>query len=362
LRKESRSRSVFLRAQVKKQDLLSVEHTPVADALDEYLVQFRNLDGSLLRPMTRPARPPVASPGPRPLLRRIAPSPVRRGYRAARGLTHPHPGRGRVLPDFMVIGAAKCGTTSLFDWICEHPLVVRPTTDGQPRKELLYFDYFWYEDVNWYRTHFPRERDRRAFERQHGRPFLTGEATATYLTHYWAPMRVAKLLPNVKLIVTLRNPVDRAYSAFHMSRRERLEPCDSFEGALALESHRLASEEARVRADPTYTPSPPAPLGYWSYLQRSRYAQHVERWLEFFPSEQFLFLEFEQLAAQPRATLDRVYDFLAIPAHRHEYFRKLNAGEYSSMRPETRAQLVEYFRPHNERLRQLAGIDFGWDR
>jgi hypothetical protein len=262
----------------------------------------------------------------------------------------------------LLIGAAKCGTTSLFDWICEHPFVVRPMTDETPRKELLYFDYFSQKSVNWYRTHFPRERARRAFEARHGRPFLTGEATATYLTHYWAPMRVAKLLPKAKLIVTLRNPVDRAYSAFHMSRRERLEPCDTFEGALALESRRLTAEEARIRADPTYSPSPPAPMGYWSYLQRSRYAEHVERWLEFFPREQFLFLEFEQLAVRPQATLDRVYDFLGLPPHRHEHFSKLNAGEYTSMMPETRARLVEYFRAHNEQLRQLSGVDFGWDR
>ena len=321
---------------MKGHDLQSIDQPAVADALDEYLVQFRELDDRLL------SRPPAATPAHaspskrRALVRAVAPAPVRRGYHSARSFARPE-GRGRILPDFLLVGAAKCGTTSLFDWMCEHPFIARPMTDGQPRKELLYFDYFSTQSVNWYRAHFPRARDRRAFEREHGRPFLTGEATATYLTHPWAPVRAAKLLPKAKLIVTLRNPVDRAYSAFQMSRREGLEPCASFEGALALESARLDAEEARVSADPSYSPAPPAPLGYWSYLQRSRYAQHVARWLEFFPREQFLFLEFEQLAHEPQGALDRVYEFLGLPDHEHGSFPTLNAGEYRSRSSPKRA-------------------------
>jgi hypothetical protein len=284
------------------------------------------------------------------------------GYYGLRRAAGRSPGRGRVLPDFLVIGAAKCGTTSLFDWICTHPLVVRPSTDGRPRKELLFFDYNFHRGVDWYRGHFPLERERAEFERQHGRPFLTGEATASYLTGHWVPGRVRRLLPDVKLIVTLRNPVDRAYSAFQMSRRERLEECASFEQAIALEEERLAGELERVRRDPRYNPPLPPPLGYWSYLHRSRYADHVARWLEAFPREQMLFLRFEDLAADPWGSLARVHAFLGLPPHRGGELRKLNAASYTEMDPRTRAELVERFRPCNERLRELTGIDFGWDR
>src|SRR5947208_1787939 len=122
---------------MKGQDLLSAEQTPVADALDEYLLQFRDLDEGLIRPITRRGRAVVPpSHGPRAVLRRVTPSPLRRTYHAARRRTRPT-GRGRVLPDFLLIGAAKCGTTSLFDWMCEHPFIVRPMTDGTRRKELL---------------------------------------------------------------------------------------------------------------------------------------------------------------------------------------------------------------------------------
>jgi Sulfotransferase domain len=339
--------------------------------LDEYLIQFRREDERLRQPFTPAARSAWRTVRGKSrlyyLMQDVLPPAafefaLDRGYYGLRRLVGRDPGRGRVLPDFLVTGAAKCGTTSLFEWICKHPFVVRPTTNGRARKELLYFDYNFHRRQDWYRAHFPLERDRREFERACGRRFLTGEATATYLTSYWAPARIAELLPNAKLIVTMRNPIDRAYSAFQMSKREQLEKCETFEAALALEAERLAPEEARVRADARYNPPLPPPLGYWSYLQRSRYAEHVERWLEFFPSGQFLFLKFEDLAAHPQRTLDAVYEFLGLPSHNLEDFPKLNAAEYASMTPETRAHLVDYFRPYNERLRQLTGINFGWDR
>ena len=282
-------------------------------------------------------------------------------YYGVREATGRSPGRGRMLPDFLIAGVAKCGTTSLYDWICEHPHVVRPTTAGRPRKELLFFDYNHYRGLDWYRRHFPLEAERDTFEREHGRPFLTGEATASYLTGHWVPGRVRKAIPEVKLIVSLRNPVDRAYSAFQMSRRERLEECESFEAALALEDERLAGELERVRRNPRYNPPLPPPLGYWSYLHRSRYADHVARWLEFFPRDQLLFLEFEQLAADPQGTLDQVHAFLGLSPYRNQDLPTLNAASYAGMDPRTREVLVDYFRPYNQRLRELTGVEFGWD-
>lgn len=338
-------------------------------ALEEYLDQFRSGDQSLLEPVNRTQQNARPRRGRARLyygLRDALPpglfESLLDAYYGARGLVGREPGHGRILPDFMVIGAAKCGTTSLFDWICQHPYVVRPTTDGRERKELLYFDYGFAKRPGWYREHFALQSERDAFTAQHGRPFLTGEATATYLTHWWAPKRAAGMVPDAKLIVTLRNPVDRAYSAFHMSRRRKVERSEVFEEAIALEAQRLAPEEAATRSDPHYNPPLPPPLGYWSYLTRSRYDEHISRWFEFFPRDQFLFIEFEQMAADPQATLDRVYDFLGLPPHQHEAFPQLNTGSYTSMSAETRAALVEYFRPHNARVRELTGMNFGWDR
>jgi hypothetical protein len=344
----------------------------VAETLDEYLVQYRNENGQIAPAAPRRQRVPrwKTAKGKAKayyLLRDTLPAAVfetavARPYHGLRAAAGRNPGRGHVLPDFLIPGVAKCGTTSLFDWICEHPMIARPTTAGRQRKELLFFDYSYEEGTDWYRTHFPLERARREFAAEHGRPFLTGEATASYLTGHWVPARVHKLIPDVKLIVTLRNPIDRAYSAFQMSRREGLEPCESFEQAIALEAQRLQPELERTRRDPRYNPPLPPPLGYWSYLHRSRYAEHLERWLELFPLHQFHFVRFEDLVVDPQRTLDRVYEFLGLPPHQHAGFRKLNAGDYSDAVSEaTRAHLREHFRPLNQRLAELTGIDFGWD-
>jgi hypothetical protein len=343
----------------------------LASSLDEYLVQFRGGGAAVRVPAAlRPAARLKAAKGKARafvLLQELLPPAmfdlaVGRCYQGLRARAAGNPGRERTLPDFLLIGAAKCGTTSLYDWICEHPLIGRPTTNGRPRKELLFFDYEYRRGVEWYRTHFPTERERADFARAHGRPPLIGEATASYLTSYWVPERVAAVVPNVRLIVTLRDPINRAFSAFQMSRREGFEECEQFETALALEHDRLTPELARTQRNPHYNPAPPVPLGYWSYLQRSRYAEHVERWLAHFPREQLLFVKFEELAAEPQRVLDEVYQFLGLAPHRLAAFRKLNVGRYQDeIRPETRAQLHEYFRPHNERLRQLTGIDLGWD-
>ncbi len=291
-------------------------------------------------------------------LRRRLPRPaylkMLQGYNGARALARRGPGAGRLLPDFVIIGAAKAGTTSLYGWLSEHPFVAPAST-----KEVHYFDYNYFRGLDWYRGHFPLERERDAFAQQHGRPFLTGEASPSYISHYWAPERLARRLPNVKLLVAFRNPIDRAYSQFQMSRREDEEPFGSFDEAIAAEAERLAPERVRMLADRTYQSWP---YGCWSYQDRSMYAEQLERWLKLFPREQFHFLSLEELSARPGETLDSVHEFLGLPPHRPENLPHLHAAKYDSLAPETRDRLEEVFRPHNQRLYEIVGRDFGWER
>jgi hypothetical protein len=298
-------------------------------------------------------------------LRRTLPRPgyrfVRSRYYEARTLVRRNPGRGRLLPDFVVVGVVKGGTTSLYDWLSDHPLVVPCVTSSDffgNTKEIRFFDYRFDLGQDWYRSHFPLEREREQFVLEHGRPFVTGEASPSYLSDQWAPRRVQQVLPTAKLIAVLRNPVERAYSHYQMSRRAGAEEL-LFEDAIAREADRLRPELIRMAADSRYNSWL---YGGWSYLARSRYAEQLERWLELIPREHFLFLKAEDLFANPQRTLDRVYDFLALPAHRHEGLPHLNSAEYEPMQPETRARLAEYFRPFNEQLYDLVGIDFAWER
>jgi len=288
---------------------------------------------------------------------------LRSRYHSARELVGRNPGRGRLLPDFIIIGAAKSGTTSLYGALAEHPFV-RPCSTNDPyflkTKEVHYFDYGYYRGEDWYRSHFPLARERNEFEAAHGRAFLTGEASPSYISHPWAASRVHDLLPDVKLVAAFRNPVDRAYSHFQMSRKEGVEPLETFEEAVAREDERLAPELERMAKNPRYNSWD---YGCWSYLSRGRYAEQLEQWLELFPREQLLVLKAEELFDAPQGALDRVHDFLGLPPHRYEQIARLNPGSYGDgIAPETRARLAEYFRPHNERLYELAGFDFGWDR
>ena len=288
---------------------------------------------------------------------------LRRRYYDARTLAHRNPGRGRLLPDFIVIGAAKSGTTSLYGSLIDHPYVAPCVTSSRyfrNTKEVLFFDYNFYRGKDWYKSHFPLERERLAFTRRHGRPFLTGEASPSYISNLWVPQRMRKMLPDVRLIAILRNPVDRAYSQFQMSRNVGDEEIESFEEAIAREEERLRPEFERMSTDPRYN-------GYnfscWSYLARSRYAEQLERWLAVFPREQLLLLKAEDLFVEPERVFDSAYEFLGLPPHRPEKVSRLNPGAYDAAMPaETRAQLAEYFRPHNERLYELTGVDFGWER
>lgn len=288
---------------------------------------------------------------------------VRRSYAKTWRAARLNPGRGRILPDFVVIGAAKCGTTSLYGSLADHPFVTPCITNDAHfvgTKEVHYFDYNFYRGEDWYRSHFPLQREQDEFEREHGKPFLTGEASPSYISHFWAPNRLHALLPDAKLLVVLRNPVDRAYSQYQMSRREGLEELDCFADAVDQEDERLADDLERMAADPLYNSWD---FGRWSYLARSRYAEQLERWLELFERNRILFVKSEDLSAQPASAMNRVYEFLGLPAHRaNERATRLHTAEYPDMPSDVRARLSDYFRPHNERLYELVGIDFGWER
>jgi hypothetical protein len=268
-----------------------------------------------------------------------------------------------MLPDFIIVGAAKSGTTTLYGGLTEHPWVEPCTTSDAyfgNTKEVHFFDYNYYRGADWYRAHFPLRSDRDAFAREHGAPFLTGEASPPYLSHLWVPQRARKMVPNVKLIAVLRDPIERAFSQFQMSRREGVEPLESFEEAIAREDERLRPEIERMAADPRYNSWN---FGCWSYLARSRYAEQVERWLAVFPREQFLFLKAEDLFTDPNRVFAAAHEFLGLPPHTAEQAPRLNtSASYEGVNRTTREQLLDYFRPHNERLYELIGIDFGWER
>jgi len=238
--------------------------------------------------------------------------------------------------------------------------------------------YLWGEW--WYRGHFPSILKKRYIAKRRGRKILSGEASSTYMFHPPASGRVRAVLPGVRLIVTLRNPIDRAYSHYNANLRGCHEHM-TFEDAIASEEGRTPHELNRAASDPHFAWHR---LGLHSYLNNGRYAEHLARWLDHFDRDRLLVLTLEELEADRQGAMDRVWEFLglepfdvgSIGAVRDSSWTRsfgagrllgadtgmLNVGSYPEMNPDTRRMLVDYFRPHNERLSRLLGRDFGWDR
>lgn len=257
-----------------------------------------------------------------------------------------------MLPDFVVIGVQRGGTTSLYRYLVAHPDVVAAF-----RKEVHYFDRNFFRPHRWYRAHFPLRRVGGRTVGRPGRVPLSGEASPYYIAHPRVPARLAGLLPEARLIALLRNPVDRAYSQYQMNRRRGQEPCETFEAAIAAEPARLREDLADLPSDRPW--SGPAHR-HFSYVTRGFYAEQIERWWQHFPRDRMLVLRSEDLYADPGSVLGRVFAWLDLPPFELGAFKRYNARPYEGIAPATRAVLQERFAPHNERLYELLGRDLEW--
>ena len=262
-----------------------------------------------------------------------------KGWRAA-GEMEPE-----VLPDFLIIGAQKCGTNSLYDLLTQHPDVERAIT-----KELNYFNLHFEKGIEWYRSQLPLPRLKE-------RKLITGEATPDYLFYPDAARKAAQVVPQARLIVLLRNPVDRAYSHYHHQVRKGREAL-GFEEAIEAEQARLRGDRDQMFEDELYTNFN---FRHFSYLSRGVYVDQLLRWSEFYGEDQMLVLKSEDLFEHTLATLKLVLDFLDLPDWEPEATKIRNKGRYEQeMAPVTRRRLEEYFEPHNRRLYEYLGVDFGW--
>ena len=249
------------------------------------------------------------------------------------------------LPDFVILGAQKCGTTRLYNLLAQHP-----NFEPGAKKEAHYFDRSKNlgRGIEWYRGLFP------APGRRDGQASITGEKTPNYLFHPRVPKRMSQVLPGARLIALLRNPVDRAYSHYHHLARSGREE-RGFEEAVEAELAALAGG-ADAPADGGDRPGR-SPAGL---LARGIYADQLARWRRFFPEEQMLVIRGEDFFADTNKTLEEVQDFLGLPRRPIESHPRRSRTRYEPMDPATRRRLEGFFEPHNRRLYDLLGRDFGW--
>ena len=249
----------------------------------------------------------------------------------------------RPLPDFLIIGAQKAGTTALYAYLRRHPAITGPSW-----KEVSYFDRHYARGEAWYRGNFPN------VVRARGK--LVGEASPSYIFHPLGPERVKALVPEARLVALVRNPVDRALSHYHHEVALGREPL-RFEDALDAEEERLRGEAERLAAEPGYFSQ-----AWWShaYKARGRYAEQLERWLELFPREQLLILPSEDLDTDPEWTHAQVLEFLGATPHRLDSYPRVYERQYEAMDAETRERLAAELEAPNRRLYELLGRDLGW--
>lgn len=249
----------------------------------------------------------------------------------------------RPLPDFLIIGTQKGGTTSLYEYLKAHAVLQSNIT----AKEVHFFDEQYDKGEAWYRSNFPKKKADRLYY----------EASPYYIIHPLAPQRIAQKLPDVKLIALLRNPIDRAYSSYqHQVRAGREEL--SFEEAIAHEAERLAGEKEKIIADPAYNS-----YAYrkYSYIERGKYIDQIQNWHRFFKKEQLLILSSEAFWSDPEGAFKEIFDFLGVEAVEIKAAKKHNTGNYKSkMDPDLRKKLHELYRPYNDKLFEYLGKKFDW--
>lgn len=259
-------------------------------------------------------------------------------------------------PDYLVIGAKKGGTTSVINWLVKHPQVMPLFPRMQRHKSPHYFDINFHRGLDWYLSHFPSRPARATHARRHG-PARTGEASPYYLFHPAVPGRVAEQFPDARMIAILREPVGRAYSNYWDRVATGNESLATFEEAIEAEESRLASATEEWLSVP----------GHYhfchdhnSYLARGRYAEQLERYFATFPRDQLLVLPLEALHRDPGGSFRRIEDHLGLDHHEVDLTARNARENKPPLDPATQERLRDYYRPHNERLTELLGEDFGW--
>ena len=279
--------------------------------------------------------------------------------------------RFRMLPSFLILGGSRSGNTSLFAHLIEHPNIMPGSL-----KAFFFFQYFTNNKTSFYRSQFPIKR----------KNLITCDSTSSYFVHPLIPARVHKLLPSAKLIVILRNPVERAYSEFHYTVALGLELTENFEDVIKSELKRIeiGNKKPELKIENT---------NYnhfaFSHLRDGLYAQHLERWLKFFSKEQLLVLHTKDLYTNLDQTLSETFEFLNLPkyqienrieknkidkirplaGHEQNVYKNIdsktrtlfNVQNYPEMKPETKKFLQDFFRPHNEKLFKMIGKRFDWN-
>ena len=239
-------------------------------------------------------------------------------------------------PDFIVIGAMKAATSAIYEYLMQHPQVKRRLP-----KELHFFTLKYEKGLDWYLSQFTCDK-----EDGIGQKLLIGEASPSYLPSQKAPGRIYKFFPNVKLIISLRNPTDRAISHYYHQRNRVKDENRPIELA-------FSPQEISDLAKKPYSKTN-------SYLQHGKYASQIKNWFDVFPRNQILLLDYQNLEKKPDDFIKKIFNFLDI----QDYLISDKKKIYSNVYPETplviKKSLDDFFKPYNKQLENLLDTKLEW--
>lgn len=289
---------------------------------------------------------------------RVTASVRQHGWRMAsqgsRALARPT-SRLRVLPDYLIVGGQRCGTTTLQEHLAEHPWIV----SARFMKGVHYFDTNYEKGPEWYRAHFHTGAKRALTRMVRNVDLIAGEASPYYMFHPAGANRIATIVPQAKIIAILRDPVERAYSHYLHEVRRGFESL-SLEEALDREDERLADEADRLMQDDN---SRSFEHQHHSYLARGLYHEQLTRFEARFSRENMLILCSEEFFADPSAEYGKALEFLRAPHWTPPSFARYNANTYRTSMPDNvRRRLAERFAKPNAALFAFLGRSLPWSR
>jgi hypothetical protein len=257
--------------------------------------------------------------------------------------------QSRTLPDFIIIGAQKAGTSSLFYYLSQHPQIL-----PSYKKEVHFFDggtkpesNNYAEGIKWYQAHFPIKKLMKSGQK-------TFEASPLYMFNPLVAERIFKLLPRVKLIVLLRNPTKRAISHYFHEQRHRKETLPIYEA--------LQQEELRLSLPLSKQDYKHNDFIKHSYKSRGLYKKQLENYFKIFPKGQILIIKSENFFENPNEILNRVFEFVGVDtSFKVNDLSPRNVAKSKTDAPsDVYEYLRNYFKPHNEALYELIGENYDW--
>ena len=244
---------------------------------------------------------------------------------------------------FLIIGAQKAGTSSFYKYLIQHPQVI-----GTEKKECHFFDDNYIKGIPFYKTFFPDIQNN----------IVIGEATPNYLFHPQVAKRIRNHFPSAKLIILLRNPIDRAISHYYHNRKYPAREPLSMSHAFKFERLRIKVDYQRMCMDESFNSQK---VKYFSYLKRGEYYIQLKRYFDLFPYENIAIYQSEKFFDDPIKILQMAFQFLEIDTYVPKDLKPKNICRFKKEVPSDVFEMLKhYFKPYNEKLYNFLSNSYDW--